>query len=59
LVGSNVNGSSLPHFSGAPVAWALAERACDRWIASSIIFGVVEVGGFFGLDIAMDVDVVV
>jgi hypothetical protein len=30
----------------------LAERACERWIASSIICGVAEVGGFFGAVLA-------
>src|SRR5262249_26077090 len=29
-----------------PSAFALAERACDRWTASSIICGVAEVGFF-------------
>jgi hypothetical protein len=59
MVGSNVNGSSLPHCSGIPVALNLAERAFDRWIASSIISGVAEVGGFFTLGVAIAAVVVV
>jgi len=59
LVGSNVNGSSLPHCSGIPAASNLADRAFDRWIASSIISGVAEVGGFFTVGVAVDVAVAV
>src|SRR5262247_2828120 len=59
LVGTNVNGSSLPHCSGIPAALNLAERAFDRWIASSIISGVAEVGGFFAFGVAVAVVVIV
>src|SRR5262249_47906678 len=44
LPGTEGKGSSLPHCPGTPLARALAERACDRWIASSIICGVAAVG---------------
>src|SRR3954466_2396246 len=48
--GTYVNGSSLPKRSGVPadvaVGAALAVRACERWMASSIICGVAVVGFF-------------
>src|SRR5215510_7440070 len=43
-LGLKVNGSSLPHFSGAPCKRSFCERACDRWIASLTIRGVDDVG---------------
>ena len=44
-----MNGSSLPNSSGLPVAAALAARAWVRWMASSIIRGVAEVGFFLAI----------
>jgi hypothetical protein len=44
LLGSNVNGSSLPNRSGMPNCLNLAVRALCRWQASCIICGVAEVG---------------
>src|ERR1051326_9346100 len=40
LLGSNVNGSSLPHLSGTPDCRNLAVRTLCRWQASWIICGV-------------------
>jgi hypothetical protein len=40
-----VNGSSLPHCSARPCVLSFSERACERWIASSIISGVAELRG--------------
>src|SRR5262245_21701474 len=51
-----VNGSSLPHCSGLPVARNLSWRAFDRWTASSIMSGVAVVRG--ALTLAVDVAVV-
>src|SRR5262249_58259941 len=39
-LGSKVNGSSLPHFSGTPDCRSLAVRALCRWQASWIICAV-------------------
>src|SRR5215813_6823583 len=40
VLGSNLNGSSLPHVSGMPVCRNLAVRALCRWQASWIICAV-------------------
>src|SRR5262245_25214824 len=57
LVGSNVNGSSLPHCSGMPDCRNLAVRAFCRWQASWAICDVDEPLGALALVVRSPADV--